>query len=117
MDNTTLIDWLIKGFTGLLTFMFIRSDKEAKDTRKKMFDYKNKFEIEQAKQRDQINQLNEKIPNEIEKLEIVFELKINNLKDHFSGKFDKLSEQIKHAEKTFQNQSDTIAQLLQEWKK
>ena len=46
MDNTTLIDWLIKGFTGLLTFMFIRSDKEAKDTRKKMFDYKNKFEIE-----------------------------------------------------------------------
>ena len=74
MDNTTLIDWLIKGLTGLLTFMFIRADKEAKDTRKKMFDYKNRFEIEQSKQNDQIKQLSEKIPNEISQLEIIFEL-------------------------------------------
>lgn len=117
MDNQTLIDWLIKGLTGVLAFLFIRSDKEAKDTRKKLFEYKNKIELEQSKQGDKIQQLTEKIPNEIEKLETVFELKINNLKDHFSGKFDEISKNIRHAEKTFATSSDTIAQLLKEWKK
>lgn len=117
MDNITLIDWLIKGFTGLLTFLFIRADKEAKDTRRRMFDYKNKFEIEQSKQGDKIKQLEEKIPNEISQLETIFELKLEKLKDHFSGKFDELSKNIQHAEKTFEKSSDTIAQLLKEWKK
>ena len=117
MDNQTLIDWLIKGFTGVLAFLFIRSDKEAKDTRRRMFDYKNKFEIEQSKQGDKINQLSEKIPNEISQLETIFELKMDKLKDHFPTKFDDLSKNIQHAEKTFEKSSDTIAQLLQEWKK
>lgn len=117
MDNATFIDWLIKGFTGLLTWLFLRADKEAKDTRRRMFDYKNQFEIEQSKQGDKINQLEEKIPNEISQLEAIFELKLDKLKDHFSGKFDELSKDIRHAEKTFASSSETIAQLLNEWKK
>ncbi len=117
MDNQTLIDWLIKGFTGVLAFLFIRADKEAKDTRKKLFEYKNRIEVEQSKHGDKIQQLTEKIPNEISQLEIIFELKMDKLKDHFSGKFDELSKDIKHAEKTFASSSETIAQLLKEWKK
>jgi len=117
MDNQTLIDWLIKGFTGVLAFLFIRSDKEAKDTRKKLFDYKNRIEVEQSKQGDKIQQLTEKIPNEISQLETIFELKMDKLKDHFSGKLDELSKDIKHAEKTFENSSEAIEKILQEWKK
>lgn len=117
MDNQTLIDWLIKGLTGVLAFLFIRADKEAKDTRKKLFEYKNKIELEQSKQGDKIQQLTEKIPNEISQLETIFELKMDKLKDHFSGKFDELSKNIRHAEKTFATSSDTIAKLLNEWKK
>jgi predicted nuclease with TOPRIM domain len=60
-----------------------------------------------------IDNLNEKMPSEIENLERIMDLKF----EQFNKQFEELSRAIRHAEQTMKSNAQTFVQLLQEYKK
>jgi len=60
-----------------------------------------------------LDNLNEKMPSEIENLERIMDLKF----EQFNKQFEELSRAIRHAERTMKANAQTFVQLLQEFKK
>lgn len=98
----TVLFGVVRYFFKDLHNKFIESEKKSEDMHDKV-----------VKLQGRVERLDEKMPSEIANLERIMELKF----EQFNGKFEELTEAIRHAERTMTSQAEAFIKLLQEVKK
>lgn len=106
IDTTQLIEL---GVVGVISVFFTNFWKRiSKIENKTELSHDKHIEIE-----GRVKVLEEKIPNEIQNMTVLVNLKLESLEKSFSDKFDLLESTIKHAEKSMVNQGDAFIKLYE----
>lgn len=117
MEPGQIIDWLIKGITGLITFMYLKTDKDLKDTRSKLFDYNNKTKLELKDLKSKMELTDQRHASDLIQFQSLFNLKIDQLAENMNTKIDEVNRAILHAEQNSVKAYDSIRLILEEYKK
>lgn len=117
MEPGQIIDWLIKGITALITFMYLKTDKDLKDTRAKLFDYNNKTKLELKDLKSKMELTDQRHASDLIQFQSLFNLKIDQLAENMNTKIDEINRAILHAEKNSIQSYNAIAELLKNYQK
>lgn len=117
MEPGQLIDWLIKGITGLIAFLYLKNDKELKDTRTKFFAHKTDIQLAHNTLKSDVERIKEKHSSDLEQVKTLFNLKIDQLAENMNTKIDEINRAILHAEKNSIQSYNAIAELLKNYQK